>query len=140
MKNFQFAFALFIAFVGSSFTLSNLPSNSKTVLVPDFYLEIDGVKGEARDGGQIEIESFTWGSNQTSVNISRVRTATASPAIQRLAVQGKHIKKAVLHVRKAGSDEYLTYKLKDVLVSSYQTSGSSSRPMESFSLNYAKIE
>ena len=139
MKNFQFACALFIAFIGSSFTLYNVPSNA--VAGFDYYLEIEGIKGEARHGEQIEIHSFSWGATQTSVNLTRFQTPTVSPAIKRLAAQGTVIKKAILHIRKAGGGtEYLKYKLKDAIVSSYQTSGTSSAPMESFSLNFTKIE
>jgi type VI secretion system secreted protein Hcp len=58
---------------------------------------------------------------------------------------GEHIKTATLVCRKAGKEqqEFLTIKLSDILVSSYQTGGSSHGevvPMDQISLNFAKIE
>jgi len=44
-------------------------------------------------------------------------------------------------VRKSGDDNYMQIELENVLITSYQTSASSSssgRPMESLSLNYTK--
>jgi type VI secretion system secreted protein Hcp len=58
--------------------------------------------------------------------------------------EGEHIKEAVLLIRKAGKEqqEFYQVKLSDVLVSSYQSGGSEGnpRPMDQFSLNYAKME
>jgi hypothetical protein len=50
----------------------------------------------------------------------------ASPALFLACANGKHLSSAVLTVRKAGKgqQEYLVLKLTDVMVSSYQTSGS----------------
>jgi type VI secretion system secreted protein Hcp len=69
----------------------------------------------------------------------------ATPKLILVCAGGDHIKKAVLTCRKAGKDqmEFLKYTFTDVLVSSYQTGGSSSGdelPMEQVSLNYAKME
>jgi type VI secretion system secreted protein Hcp len=57
---------------------------------------------------------------------------------------GEHIPNATLVCRKAGGEqqEYLTVKFTDVLISSYQTSGSSGDdvPMDQCALNFDKIE
>ena len=71
----------------------------------------------------------------------------ASVKLMQACAQGKHFPKATLTVRKAGGgqQEYMTYELENVMISSYSLSpqsGASSggdRPMESLSLNYTKI-
>ena len=69
----------------------------------------------------------------------------ASPKLLQACACGEHIKKAVLICRKAGKDqqEYLKITLSDLIVSSYQTGGSSGSdvlPTDQISLNYSKIE
>jgi type VI secretion system secreted protein Hcp len=73
------------------------------------------------------------------------RFDTASPVLIMSCATGKHIKEGLLTCRKAGGEqqEYLTIKLTDVLVSSYQSGGSGSGgvvPVDQVSLNFAKIE
>lgn len=133
-------------------------------MASDYLLEIDGIKGESHDKAHkdtIEIDSFSWGVTQEGTfargagggagkcsfsDISfTTSTNKASPMLMLSCASGKHIKKAILHVRKAGENpqEYYKITFSDVLISSYQTSGSSggdSTPMDSFSLNFAKIE
>ena len=58
---------------------------------------------------------------------------------------GQHIKLATLSARKAGKgqQEYLTFKFRDVLISSFQTGGSEQAvelPSDQVSFNFAKIE
>jgi type VI secretion system secreted protein Hcp len=69
----------------------------------------------------------------------------ASPVLMAKCATGEHIKEATVTVRKAGKgqQDYLTFKLHDVLVSSFQTGGSEGAdllPTDSVSLNFAKIE
>lgn len=131
----------------------------------DFFLVLDGIKGESADDKMkskdaIDIESFSWGiSNAGSFSsiggggsgkssfsdLSFMKNVDkSSPALAQHCATGKHIKKATLHVRKAGGGqkEYYTVTLEDILVSSFQASASNGSPviMDSFSLNYAKIE
>jgi hypothetical protein len=65
----------------------------------------------------------------------------SSPTLFKFCANGKHIPKVSISLRKAGRT-YLTYKLTDVVISSYQTggSGNTSQPTESLSLNFTKIE
>jgi type VI secretion system secreted protein Hcp len=130
----------------------------------DFFLKLDGIKGEATDSkhkGEIEVESWSWGETNTGtmssgggggagkvvmqdVHIVK-RFDTASPVLIMSCATGKHIKEGVLTCRKAGGEqqEYLTIKLTDVLVSSYQSGGSGSGgvvPVDQVSMNFAKIE
>ena len=71
------------------------------------------------------------------------RTSKASPQLFLHCAQGKHIKQAVLTVRKAGQaqQEYIKMKLNDVLISSYTIGGEEDvgRPEDAFSLNFVKI-
>jgi type VI secretion system secreted protein Hcp len=133
-------------------------------MAADFLLEIDGIKGESKDSKHketIEVDSFSWGVSNAGSHASGTGggagkasfqdmhfTATvgkASPNLALSCAQGKHIKKAVLFVRKAGGDQkdYYVITLEDLLVSSYQSgdaAGGSSIPTDQFSLNYAKIK
>jgi type VI secretion system secreted protein Hcp len=55
--------------------------------------------------------------------------------------RGDHIKSAVLTCRKAGKEqrEFLKYTFTDLLVSSFQTGGSSDTPMDQISMNFTTI-
>jgi type VI secretion system secreted protein Hcp len=133
-------------------------------MATDFLLEIDGIKGESQDGkhkDKIEIQSFSFGatnsgsmaqgsgggSGKASFQDMHFTSTMckASPDLFISCAQGKHIAKATLICRKAGTkqQEYLTIKLVDILVSSYQTgaAGASGEfPTDQFSLNFTKIE
>lgn len=106
----------------------------------DYFLKIDGIKGESLDAehkGEIEVESFSWGmanrgapggggrttgKNQfTGFDFGALSTS-ASPQIVLQAATGKHIKQALLSGRKAGGEggDFLKIKMTDVLISSYQ--------------------
>jgi type VI secretion system secreted protein Hcp len=127
----------------------------------DYFLKIDGIEGESTDDkhkAEIEILSLSWGASNTGSAATgagrgagkvamqdlhfRAVMSKASPMLFLKCVQSEHIKEAVLVARKAGRDqhEYLKVTLTDVLVSSYQTGGSGDVPIDSFSLNFAKIE
>lgn len=133
-------------------------------MATDFLLEIDGVKGESKvkkHEGQIEIESFSWGATNSGsfsagtgggagvVSFQDVHFTTkvnkASPILMLSCATGKHISKAILHVRKQGGEqeEYYTITLNDVLISSYQSgdaAGGDSIPTDQFSINFAKVK
>jgi type VI secretion system secreted protein Hcp len=130
----------------------------------DYFLKIDGIEGESADSkhkGEIQLESFSWGvTNQGSHGMGggggagkaafqdihfTKKVDSASPKLMLACATGEHIKKAILVARKAGKEQVDFYKvtLENVLVSSYQQSGSSHgdvAPTSSFSLNYAKVE
>lgn len=133
-------------------------------MASDFLLEIDGIKGESSDSKHkdtIEVASFSWGNTNSGshasgggggagkVNFQDVHFTTvvnkASPNLMYHCAAGKHIKKAVLYVRKQGKDQqdFYTVTLEDLLISSYQSGGSegsSALPVDQFSLNFAKIK
>jgi type VI secretion system secreted protein Hcp len=139
---------------------------------------IPGESADADHRGEIEVLSWSFGASQPAsprfggaaasgraaqgapvtppqgpgaVSVSKPYDPSSAKLVQACA-QGKHFPKATLSVRKAGGgqQEYLTYELENVMVSSYSLSspggassgGASSggdRPMESLSLNYTKI-
>ncbi|MDR3719378.1 MAG: type VI secretion system tube protein Hcp [Bryobacteraceae bacterium] len=127
----------------------------------DFFLKIDGIPGESQDDkhkNEIDIMSWSWGETQTGT-MSRgggggagkvdmqdfhfvMQVNKATPKLILSCASGEHIKKAVLTCRKAGKtqQEFLIYTFSDLLVSSYQTGGSSEIPAEQVSLNYSKME
>lgn len=111
----------------------------------DYLLEIDGVKGESKDDVHketIEIASWSWGASNpaTSSGMSSgkvsysdlsvmMSVSKAGPQLLMACATGRHIPKAKLFVRKAGStQDYLVYELENVLVTSYSNSGGSAAP------------
>ena len=71
------------------------------------------------------------------------RTNNASPKLFLACATGQRLKTAILTARKAGKgqQEYLTVKLSDVLVSSFQEAGATGEEaFETVSLAYAKLE
>lgn len=134
---------------------------SATAANVDYFLKIDGVEGESTDNrhkGEIEILSFSWGATNAGSTAGgggggagkvsmqdfhfTKHYSKASPVLMQATASGKHFKTADLVLRKAGKDqqEFLKYKLSDVIITSYQTSGSGDVPMDSVSINFAKIE
>jgi type VI secretion system secreted protein Hcp len=130
----------------------------------DSFLKIEGIPGESLDQkhkGEIEVLSFAFGAANTGApraggggGAGKVsfndfhfvhRLDKASPNLLLACANGKHLKEAVLTLRKAGKGqlEYLKIKLTDVIISSYQLGGSSeggeSVPMGELSLAFSKI-
>ena len=130
----------------------------------DYFLKIDGVDAESGDEkhkGEIELESFSWGEQQSGTSgrgggagagkvqpqdFSFVkRVDKSSPVLLIGCATGQHFKNAVLTARKAGGgqQDYLKVTMEDVLISSYQVGGSAHSdvvPMDQVTLNFAKLE
>ncbi len=130
----------------------------------DYFLKIDSIDGEATDEkhkGELHIESFSFGVSQMGTSGHGgglgggkanfqdfnfvLKNEKASPKLLLACATGQHIKSAVLTARKAGGkqEDYLKYTFSDLLISSYQTGGSSSGeegPMDQCSFNYVKLE
>jgi type VI secretion system secreted protein Hcp len=133
-------------------------------MASDYLLVIDGIKGESNDDkfkDSIEVQSFSWGeSNSGSAGSGggggtgkatfqdlqfTAEVNKGSPLLALACATGQHIKKAELHLRKAGGAQEVFYKitLTDLLVSNFQSGGHEgpgARPTDQFALNYAKIE
>ncbi len=128
----------------------------------DYFLKIKGIEGESEAGGhetEITVESWSWGESNSGTGHSGgghgagkvsmqdfhfvMRNNKASPKLMLACASGDHIGEALLTCRRAGKDqqEYLKYKFTDLLVSSYQTGGSSGDivPLDQISINFAKI-
>jgi type VI secretion system secreted protein Hcp len=131
------------------------------VAAVDYFLKIDGIQGESLDAkhkGEIELESFSWGESNAGttaigggggagkVNMQDLHVAKkldkASPLLFLACATGKHLKEAILTARKAGKGqlEFLVFKFRDVLVSSYQTGAADEEPSEQVSFNFSRIE
>ncbi|MCO5093513.1 type VI secretion system tube protein Hcp [Bosea sp. (in: a-proteobacteria)] len=133
-------------------------------MAADFLLEIDGIKGESKDKihkDTIEVDSFSWGISNAGSMASNTGGGSGKASFQDIhftcpvgkasanlalsCASGKHIKKAVLYVRKQGETQkdYYVVTLEDLLVSGYTSAdaaGGISIPTDQFSLNYAKIK
>ena len=128
----------------------------------DYFLKIDGITGESADAkhkDEIDVLSWSWGESQpaaagpgggagagkVSMNDMHVSAtlSKAGPQLLLACASGKHLKSAVLTGRRGGKAqaEFLTFSLSDVLVSSYQTGGTTAdAPLDSMSLSFSKIE
>ena len=116
----------------------------------DYFLKIDGIDGDSQDDKHkdwIEVLSFSWatshgGSKHHDFQIVK-SLDKASPLIAMASCDGKSPGQAMFVARRAGKDqqEYLKIKLTDIVISSYNTAGSSDdNPVETVSLNFAKME
>lgn len=130
----------------------------------DFYLDIEGIKGEAAAvgfEGQMQIQSWSFGANNagsaglgTGLGTGKVsmqdfhfviENGKASVQIFLACCKGNHIPKAVLSCRKTGGggEPYTYYKVtfNDLVISSFQTGGSAGGglPIEQVSFNFTKI-
>ena len=134
--------------------LCALPTDP-SVAAFDAFIKIDGVPGESSDASHkewIEIESFNHGVSQPgSLTNAWFKVTKAvdksSPYLYVCAAGSSNLTSMTLTVRYPGGTnqvEYMQIKMTDLLVSSYQTGGGatdlSSRPMETFSFNFSKIE
>ena len=131
--------------------------------IVDYFLKIDGIEGESMDDkhkNEIDVQSWSWGETNVGDAAHRggmgagkvamqdfhftMRINKASPKLFLACATGQHIKEALLTCRKAGKEqqEYLKIKFSDLLVSNYQTGGSTGDvvPIDQISLNFSKIE
>jgi type VI secretion system secreted protein Hcp len=127
----------------------------------NMFLKLDGVAGEATQKGhkdELEVLSFSWGLAHPAqiahtdrrragrVQVSDInfmmRSGKASPTLMLACATGRHLKEGLFVIEKAGEVPFAFYKvtITDVLVSSFQASGSSETPMESFSLNFRTLK
>lgn len=132
------------------------------------YLKLGALQGAVTAGpykGWIEIDSYTWGFSvavQTTVGAAgnRLSAGKVTPGDLHLvkrqddtttpfmlqALQGKNTDTATLAVTVQASDageaKYIEYVMKNVICSSFSTSGTGQggEPMESIALNFSQIE
>lgn len=130
----------------------------------DMFLKITGVEGESEDKahkGEIQILSWNWGESNSGsasfgsghgtgkVNMQDFSFSSymnkSTPTLMLACAAGTHFDTAILTCRKQGDvpQEYLKITFTDVIVSSYQTgqsSGGDELPVETFSLNFTKVQ
>ena len=130
-------------------------------MASDIFAKIGDIKGESLDDkhkGEIEVLSWSWGvSNAGSMahgggggegkasfsDLSFMhRIDKASPVLMKACATGVHIKEATITHRKAGKgqQEFLIFKMNDVMVTSVQDSDGGDDLMESVSIAFAKID
>jgi len=128
----------------------------------EIYIKIDDIKGESQDDKHkdwIEVLGFNWGENLPTTSAGGIaagkvqmhpfqftaRSSKASPYLFLACASGKHFKEAELSMaRVVGGQEqdFMVWKLSDVIVSAYRTSGdpSEAMPDDQIELVFAKIE
>lgn len=129
----------------------------------DMFIKITDIPGESVDSkhkGEIDVLAWSWGMSQNGtthmgggsgagkVNVSDLSLTKfidkASPKLQLFCCNGKHIKEALLVVRKAGEKplEYVKITMSDCIVTSVQTGGSGGedRLTENVTLNFATVK
>jgi type VI secretion system secreted protein Hcp len=129
-------------------------------MAADIFAKLGDIKGESIDDkhkDEIEILSVSWGvSNSGSMafgggggegkatfhDLTFVhRYDKASPILMQSCANGTHLKEGVITFRKAGKgqQEYLVFKLNEIIVTAVQPSVSNNEPMENVSLSFAKV-
>ena len=115
-------------------------------MAADYFLKIDGIKGESLDDkhkDEIDVLSFSWGVSQSGTmahgsgggegkatfhDLSFVhKIDKSSPVLMQSCANGMHIKEASMVGEKSserGGEQFLKYTFKDVIISSYQDAGS----------------
>lgn len=129
----------------------------------DMFIKIDDIKGESSDakhGDEIDILSFSWGVTQTGTTQTgrgggagkvQVNDLTvtkyvdrASPILLKQCCSGKHMKTAVLAVRKAGGTplEYVKITMEDLIISAvtHGGAGTDDKLTENVTLNFARVK
>jgi type VI secretion system secreted protein Hcp len=123
----------------------------------DVFLKIDGITGESQDAehpGEIQVTNWAWKMSQQSSMMSGsgggAAKATvedlvffhevdrASPNLMAYCLTGKHVRKAVLTMRKAGGVplDFFRITMSDVIVTGVEMSAS----FEQVRLSFASVQ
>jgi len=130
----------------------------------DMFIKMDSIKGESQDDkhkDEIDVLSWSWGlerpaatpsgggggTRKVSVHDLAItkRTDIATPQLMLACANGKHIKEALLTVRKPDPNrfEFVRIKMNDVMVRSLSTTTSDSSDdsiTENVALNFSKVQ
>ncbi len=129
----------------------------------DMFIKIDDIKGESTDAkhkDEIDVLSWTWGVTQSGTShtgtgggAGKVQVSDltftkivdrSTPILLKSSCSGKHLKSAVLIVRRAGGTplEYLKITMEDLLVSAVSTGGGRGDDTitENITLNFARVK
>lgn len=129
----------------------------------DAFLKVNGggIEGESGDEshrGWIEVSSYSWGVSQPARGLATtggqsaeradfqdftvVKTIDkASPKLVLACCKGTVLDDITLELCRAGGDKekYMSYKMEDVIVSSFQPSSGTDLPTENVSFSYGKF-
>ena len=149
--------------VGGGNAIAQTPDDvpSRVAATNPIFLKVDGVQGESSDAqhpGEIDVKSFhikainTPGTAGGGGSAGKVAFSQAeftksydksSPQLLQKVANGAHIKTVSFTFRRAGGagENFLVYKLDDVLVSSYEQGGDTgvSPLLEHVGLTFSKI-
>jgi type VI secretion system secreted protein Hcp len=130
----------------------------------NIFIKMDSIKGESQDAkhkDEIDVLSWSWGLEQSGaispgpgggggagkVSVHNLAITKhidiATPQLMLACANGKHIKEALLTVRRPNPNqiEFVRIKMNDVMVSSVSTSGSSDDSIaEDVALNFSKVQ
>jgi type VI secretion system secreted protein Hcp len=129
----------------------------------DMFIKIADIKGESSDDkhkDEIDVLAWSWGLSQSGtlhsgtgggagkVNVQDLSLTKwvdlSSPNLLKFCCSGKHLKEAILTVRKAGDKpvEYIKMTLSPVLITSVSTGGSGGedRLTENVTLNFGAVK
>ena len=128
----------------------------------DYFLQITGIAGESKEAKHKDwIDVLSWSFGETNAGTAAAgggagagkvqmsdfsfmkATSKASPKLFLACAQGQRMKEAKLSAVKTGAmqQEYLSWTFSDVLISSYQTTGSGGDiSMDSVSLAFSKVQ
>lgn len=129
----------------------------------DTFIRISGIEGESTDhqhSGWIEAYNYAWSVRQpVSSTASSAGGATtgradfksfnfvkhldkASPNLALACAAGTHIDEIVVETCRAGGDRvnFMTYRLRNCIISKLSTIGGGIFPMESVDIDYGSIE
>ena len=129
-------------------------------MASDIFAKIGDIKGESLDDkhkDEIEVLSWSWGvanAGPVSGGISGAGKASfsdlsfthkidkASPVLLQACATGVHFKEATITHRKAGKgqQEFLIFKMNDVLITGVKLSDNETGLPESVSLTFSKID
>jgi type VI secretion system secreted protein Hcp len=149
--------------VAAAAVATTVAATAPAAAAVDAFLKIDGIQGEAADSkhrSEIDVLAWSWGVNQTATARSATGAAAGKAGVSDLkiskyvdkasvplftsAATGKHLKQAVLVVRKTGGKapvEFIKVTLTDVIISSVKlANGTTDRASEEITLSYGKIK
>jgi type VI secretion system secreted protein Hcp len=129
----------------------------------DMFIKLDDIKGESSDdkhANEIDVLAWSWGETQSGsahigggqgagkVHVQDLHftkhTDKSSPVLFGMCAAGKHIKQALLTVRKAGEKplEYIKITMNDCIITSISLGGQGGqdRLTENISLNFASVK
>lgn len=128
-------------------------------MASDYFLKLDGIKGESADSkhkDEIDVESYSWGESRIddkgdkkALSVSDfnfvMRMNRASAQLAEACNAGKQIQSGYFTARKAGEQqvEFLKLTFTDILISSYQSAGSGGSaegPMDAASLSFGSMK